>query len=494
MKKGLTFFLFFIIFSFSTKAQNPAPPFITHISIDSLSQEVHMHWINPSPQVVGYIIYKKNENGLWTPLDTINGINNTSYTTNNANAQFEIEVYSVVAFDAAQNNSLRSDYHTTILLESSYEDCSDFITLSWNRYVEMYQFVSYRLKIKEIDQNSGQIDQQYEINLNPLDSTYVFNSVHSKQYYFTIIAYNGQDSISYSNVVFQSTLSIDLPTYSYVNRVSVIGPNSIEVNAVSDSDDITSFNIYRAIDSGGFLQKRGSTDQVENKNVFIDQFTLPSKNNYFYRARPVDICGNEYNLPELSNGIDTSEVSNFILNIDQFTNDELYLNWNDYLGFISPSSLKLIKEIVDDSSVEEVSSNSNAVFNISNDAGLVCFYLICTENEENIIGRKDSVFSNKVCIPKSPKIYIPSAFTPNNDGKNDTWKPVIYGKNAVESYQFQVFNRWGTIIYRTESILDFWDGTFNGNAINSGLYYYSYSIRYAGGLLLNDKGNIHLYR
>ena len=106
MKKGLTFFLFFIIFSFSTKAQNPAPPFITHISIDSLSQEVHMHWINPSPQVVGYIIYKKNENGLWTPLDTINGINNTSYTTNNANAQFEIEVYSVVAFDSAQNNRI----------------------------------------------------------------------------------------------------------------------------------------------------------------------------------------------------------------------------------------------------------------------------------------------------------------------------------------------------------------------------------------------------
>ena len=145
-------------------------------------------------------------------------------------------------------------------------------------------------------------------------------------------------------------------------------------------------------------------------------------------------------------------------------------------------------------SVEEVSSNSNAVFNISNDAGLVCFYLVCTENEENIIGRKDSVFSNKVCIPKSPIIYIPTAFTPNNDGKNDTWKPVIYGQNAVESYQFQVFNRWGTIIYRTESMLDFWDGTFNGNAINSGSYYYSYSIRYAGGLLLKDKGYIHLYR
>ena len=104
--------------SFQLKAQTIIPPLITHISIDSISNQVEIVWANSSPETEGYIIYKKDYFGLWIPLDTILGIENTYYKTNNSTAQLQIETYSVTAFDGNDNSSLRSDFHETMQLEN----------------------------------------------------------------------------------------------------------------------------------------------------------------------------------------------------------------------------------------------------------------------------------------------------------------------------------------------------------------------------------------
>jgi len=57
-------------------------------------------------------------------------------------------------------------------------------------------------------------------------------------------------------------------------------------------------------------------------------------------------------------------------------------------------------------------------------------------------------------------VYVPNAFTPNNDGKNETFYPT--GRNIVgEHYQFMVFNRWGELIYETNTPLAAWNGKRN---------------------------------
>lgn len=53
--------------------------------------------------------------------------------------------------------------------------------------------------------------------------------------------------------------------------------------------------------------------------------------------------------------------------------------------------------------------------------------------------------------------YIPSAFTPNRDGLNDTYKPTIFG--VVESYSFKIYNRWGALVFSTADLAKGWDGT-----------------------------------
>ncbi len=57
-------------------------------------------------------------------------------------------------------------------------------------------------------------------------------------------------------------------------------------------------------------------------------------------------------------------------------------------------------------------------------------------------------------------IYVPTAFTPNNDGRNDQLKPLLAG--ITELRFFRVYNRWGQLLYQTQAEEKGWDGRFNG--------------------------------
>ena len=61
---------------------------------------------------------------------------------------------------------------------------------------------------------------------------------------------------------------------------------------------------------------------------------------------------------------------------------------------------------------------------------------------------------------KSAEMYVPTAFTPNNDGKNDFLRPILMGIKEVR--YFRIFNRWGQQIYEMKSDPRGWDGTLNG--------------------------------
>ncbi len=58
-------------------------------------------------------------------------------------------------------------------------------------------------------------------------------------------------------------------------------------------------------------------------------------------------------------------------------------------------------------------------------------------------------------------IYVPNAFTPNGDGKNDIFFPIISGIDTDE-YKLLIFNRWGELIFETSHPSEGWDGTYKG--------------------------------
>jgi gliding motility-associated-like protein len=65
---------------------------------------------------------------------------------------------------------------------------------------------------------------------------------------------------------------------------------------------------------------------------------------------------------------------------------------------------------------------------------------------------------------------IPSSFTPNGDGINETW--VLGNIDAYEDAKVQIFNKWGNLLYETRGQYIPWDGKWNGNPLPSETYYY----------------------
>jgi gliding motility-associated-like protein len=67
-------------------------------------------------------------------------------------------------------------------------------------------------------------------------------------------------------------------------------------------------------------------------------------------------------------------------------------------------------------------------------------------------------------------IFIPNAFTPNGDGNNDCLR--VLNKANFSKYYFTVYNRWGQRVFEADNSLDCWDGTFNGQQVQLGTYYF----------------------
>lgn len=69
---------------------------------------------------------------------------------------------------------------------------------------------------------------------------------------------------------------------------------------------------------------------------------------------------------------------------------------------------------------------------------------------------------------KSIEIYVPNAFTPNNDGLNDFLRPIVRGLKQID--YFKIFDRAGRILFESRSAEHGWDGTFKGMPQQSQLY------------------------
>jgi gliding motility-associated-like protein len=89
-----------------------------------------------------------------------------------------------------------------------------------------------------------------------------------------------------------------------------------------------------------------------------------------------------------------------------------------------------------------------------------------------------TVVSNKGCgsakdsvlIKVYKDLYIPNAFTPNNDGLNDRWN--IETLQAFPDADVRVFNRFGEMVFHNKGINISWDGKFKGKVASSGAYVY----------------------
>jgi gliding motility-associated-like protein len=92
---------------------------------------------------------------------------------------------------------------------------------------------------------------------------------------------------------------------------------------------------------------------------------------------------------------------------------------------------------------------------------------------------------------EEPNIFVPNAFTPNNDGNND--ELLVRGR-WITSLRFVVYNRYGQELFTTNNQLEGWDGTYKGKDLGPDVFGYYLTVRCLDGGNFAKRGNVTLIK
>ena len=221
----------------------------------------------------------------------------------------------------------------------------------------------------------------------------------------------------------------------------------------------------RILDAGAGFKTYRWQDNSSNQT-----FTVTTPGLYF--AEVTDSCGNIFRDTIVIKPIDVTFNLSYPATICQYDtavlniNPKLYdLRWSpSFDGLIQTNELKLFPA-------------SSTVYNL-----MASRFPGCQLTDTVLIKVQDCPVY----------IHIPTAFSPNNDGKNDSFKPLTEGR--MTNYQFSIYNRFGQVVFNTTNVKQGWDGTVKGLAQNSGVFVYTCTYKFVDQPLVFKKGTVMLIR
>lgn len=142
-----------------------------------------------------------------------------------------------------------------------------------------------------------------------------------------------------------------------------------------------------------------------------------------------------------------------------------------YYATTEDNELELLEEISDPNVHDFTHDNLGSL------AG--CYVVTAFDTFDN-----ESSKSKKTCLDNCPVYTLPNAFTPNGDGQNDFFTPIL-PYYFVDHIDIKIYNRWGNLVYQTSDPDISWDGTDfrSGEPVPEGVYHYIcevYEIRVSG--------------
>jgi gliding motility-associated-like protein len=116
-------------------------------------------------------------------------------------------------------------------------------------------------------------------------------------------------------------------------------------------------------------------------------------------------------------------------------------------------------------------------------------YRVLVFNEANC---SDSAYVTVRVFNTGPSVFVPTAFTPNGDGRNDVLRPIAVGIKQLD--YFKIFNRWGQQVFVTQLNGKGWDGSINGSPQMTGTYVWAVKATDYKGVAFVKKGTVTLIK
>ena len=116
-------------------------------------------------------------------------------------------------------------------------------------------------------------------------------------------------------------------------------------------------------------------------------------------------------------------------------------------------------------------------------------YISC--HHEQAVAFAAESYSNEFCANQEPIVFAPNSFTPNSDGINDRWKPIV---NLLDfsDYRVYVYNRLNQLVFESSDAFEYWNGGYLNNAksVPVGVYLYFIEFKNGRGDFLREQGYI----
>jgi gliding motility-associated-like protein len=116
-------------------------------------------------------------------------------------------------------------------------------------------------------------------------------------------------------------------------------------------------------------------------------------------------------------------------------------------------------------------------------------YWLQVTDRYNCVGRDSIMISPKDCLSG---LFVPNAFTPDGDGRNDIFKPVVMG--PIVKFEFTIFNRWGQRVFQSTNWQTGWNGSLTGKLQGNGTYIWTCTYQFENEPVKFIKGYVTLVR
>lgn len=116
-------------------------------------------------------------------------------------------------------------------------------------------------------------------------------------------------------------------------------------------------------------------------------------------------------------------------------------------------------------------------------------YWLQVRDFNNCVGRDTIQVNSMAC---SNDFFIPNVFTPNHDGINDSFKPII--RDQIVHYAFKIYDRWGSMVFHASDPNEAWDGTYHGQQLANSAYVWVCEYQTPDSPLIYRSGTVLLIR
>lgn len=489
-----------VLTNLSNPVSNQKPITPDLLSVDIVNNVPVVRWApSPSPEVIGYQIYKENPYGSGNYFPYPNNstiITGTSFTDQTATDL--LVRYAILARSSCNESVLglgqaadgTTGPHTSMLVDGVLEPCEQTITLTWNAYenwragVEQY----------EIWLNENNTGFQLHTTVSNTTTSYVYENAQDNNFLtFQIRAKEkGVNNKALSNN-YSLNVSANRPMdYLYLTNLSVVDNNTVELSWEWDIDsDYASGDVLRGTDSLAMSSRLLLPVLGGVSNNFEDRTVEAAEQAYFYSIQSVDNCGQVVN-SNLGKTIllDVKATENFINQITwspaQFEQGTVQSYWlyktvggsTQQIATLGPNEHSYANPL---NLQEEAEANA-------------CYYVIANvvlhfpDGQQRFLQSQ----SNSACALQSSSLQVPNAIAP--DGENRFFRPVVVFGRSIRDYRMLIYDRYGQELFQSTDLYEAWDGTRNGQALPLGTYVYWISYKAPNGTPVEQKGTVTLVR